>query len=245
MSSRRRLTTAWVASPAGSPASVVVMSVRSPASFGGDLGGAERAVRLHRRLQTGDRLLDLGRVGLAVDDDHDRVRLAEREVAVQRVPPLLGVLGARECAGARGVVAGLHHDDRPGEREQRHDGDREPDHGAAHDAVGEALPDAVVAVEVPGGAATDDRQAQRVDVVAEQAEERRERDERREQRGDDDEHDADAHADHDVERDDDHAGHGEDDGHAAEEDGAVGRGARSRRWRRSWRARGRALRGTG
>ena len=86
----------------------------------------------------------------------------------------------------------------------------------------EALPDPVVTVQAPGDAAPDDRQAEGVDAVAEQAEQGGQGDERREQRGDDDQHDADAHADHDVERDDDHAGHGEDDGHAAEEDGAVG-----------------------
>ena len=63
------------------------------------------------------------------------------------------------------------------------------------------------------------------DAVAEQAEQGGQQDQRGEQRGEDDQHDAHAHADGDVERHDDHAEHGQHDGHAAEEDGAVGGGA--------------------
>ena len=57
MSLRRCLTRDCVASPAGSPASVVVTRVRSPVLLAVTCAGAEAPVGLQRRLQPADRLL--------------------------------------------------------------------------------------------------------------------------------------------------------------------------------------------
>ena len=192
----------------------------------GDLRRPEAAVGLERGLEAGDAGLDGGGVGRPVDDDLDGVGLAEREVAAEGVPALLGVLIVRVAGRRRAGAAGLHgHDGRGGQQQQGHGGGQ-PDHRPPHDAVREALPDAAVAVGAARGEPAHEGHARGVDAVAEQAQQRGEQRERGEQRGEDDEHRADAHADREVDRDDDHAEHGEDDRHAAEEDGPVGAGAR-------------------
>ena len=127
----------------------------------GDLRRPEAAVGLERGLEAGDAGLDGGRVGRPVDDDLDGVGLAEREVAAEGVPALLGVLVVGVAGRGRGGAAGPHeHDGRGGQEEQGHGGDQ-PDHRPPHDAVREALPDAAVAVGAARGEPAHEGHAQR------------------------------------------------------------------------------------
>ena len=79
---------------------------------GGGLDGREAAVLLHRLLEPADALLDGAVAHPAVHHDLQRVGLAEREVAVEHVPALLGVVAVGQVAGALGGAAAVHHEDR-------------------------------------------------------------------------------------------------------------------------------------
>ena len=82
-----------------------------PGLVHGDLRRAEAVVGLECGLEAGDAVLDGRRARLPVDDDLHGVGLAEREVAVEDVPALLGVLIVRVAGPGHGVAAGLHEHD--------------------------------------------------------------------------------------------------------------------------------------
>ena len=121
---RRCLTRACVASPAGSPAS----GGRDQRQVAGLVDGRPARVRSGRRCfraasRRATPCLTLRRRRRAVDHDLQRVGLAQREVAVEDVPALLGVLVGRAGSAALMLVLPVFMT-RTGEAsdEQDHDG---------------------------------------------------------------------------------------------------------------------------
>ena len=153
----------------------------------------------------------------ALRDDLDRVRVARGELLLQN-----DVAGARRHVGRQGrhaALADVEAEDREGRG--KHDGDSQSQTqpGPPLDTADEPAPEAalggVCAAEVPA----EDRDAQRVDAVAEQGDQRGEQ---RERRGDGDDADDDrarSEAAHDRGRDEEHSEQGDDERAAAEEDG--------------------------
>ena len=168
----------------------------------------------------------LHRRGLEVPVDHDldRVRPGLWELLRQGREPLLGGEPVGQRADAR--EAGVHVENRHRQRQEQatsHDqaGDR-----AAHDALDHRRPEASFRACVLGASA-DERDAQRVDAVAEQAEHRREQRQRGEDRDDPDQDGPRREAPEDGVGHEHHPDHGQHERDPAEEDRPARGGART------------------
>ena len=105
--------------------------------------------------------------------------------------------------------------------------DDEADNRAAHDRVGQTVPQGPASPTLGGsGKPPHERDAERIDAVAHEAEHRREQGERGEHGRGDDEDRAGRQALEDVHGNDQQPEQRHDDDHAADEHGAAGRGAR-------------------
>ena len=124
----------------------------------------------------------------------------------------------------------MHAEDRRGKKQHRADRHRERERRPAQDDVDDAAPEvpfrSVGTAEVP----SEVRDAERVDAVADEAQQRGQQRERRRDRDDADEDRPQREAPHDRGRDDEHAQQRDDERRAAEEHGAAGgrAGARDR-----------------
>ena len=236
MVSRRSATIARAASLLAATASGVLQHGEVAGLVPLHLAGAEALVLGESRLQGGQAGDHTG-VGLgAVDDDLDGVDLADREVALQLVQALLGVEAVGE-PGAAFEAAGLHVEDRR-RRPAASTATAAPSQGSgwrmmlwARRAQTPSLGPCVEPARRRRGARAghalrqlaDERHAQRVDAIAEQADQRRQEGQGRDERGEHDQDRAQAETDGDVHGHHGHADHGDHDREAAEEDGAAGR----------------------
>ena len=181
--------------------------------------GGQRPVEFHEPA--------MHRRGVSADgDDPHGSRVLHGEGALQQDEALLRGQARRQRADA--VRADVEAEDRCGEREHRTGGDRErqrrPAQHSFHDTAPEAALRRVGAAEVPA----QNRDRERIDAVADEAEQCGKQRQSRGDRDDADEDRPERQAPQDRGRDDEHPGQRDDERAAAEEHGTARRGAGER-----------------